>query len=151
MLTGIHRASGVLFLFVAPVLLQCRWYWQVVHMIAHILNIAVGLYILRWILRSSVIRYPFRGNAKTSWIRIIPVGIIYFFLYYFIFSFLIKKLDLKTPGREDNDEETKALYKADVNARKAWQYGSWCNSWFGRFTECGDHKRDLEDLRTLKM
>ena len=50
-----------------------------------------------------------QGNAKTSWLRIIPVGIIYFFLYYFIFSFLIKKLDLKTPGREDDDaEELKA-------------------------------------------
>ena len=40
-----------------------------------------------------------QGNAKTSWMRIIPVGIIYFLLYYFIFSFLIKKFDLKTPGR----------------------------------------------------
>ena len=44
---------------------------------------------------------------------IIPVGIIYFFLYYFIFKFLIKKFDLKTPGREDDDEETKLYTKAD--------------------------------------
>ena len=49
---------------------------------------------------------------------IIPVGIIYFFLYYFIFKFLIKKFDLKTPGCEDDDEETKLYTKADVNARK---------------------------------
>ena len=59
-----------------------------------------------------------QGNAKTSWLRIIPVGIIYFFLYYFIFSFLIKKFDFKTPGREDDDTETKLYTKADVNARK---------------------------------
>ena len=60
-----------------------------------------------------------QGNAKTSWMRIIPVGIIYFLLYYFIFSFLIKKFDLKTPGREDEDGETKLYTKADVNARKS--------------------------------
>ena len=59
-----------------------------------------------------------QGNAKTSWLRIIPVGIIYFFLYYFNFSFLIKKFDFKTPGREDDDTETKLYTKADVNARK---------------------------------
>lgn len=49
---------------------------------------------------------------------VIPVGIVYFFLYYFIFSFLIKKFDFKTPGREDDDTETKLYTKADVNARK---------------------------------
>ena len=53
-----------------------------------------------------------QGNAKTSWMRIIPVGIIYFLLYYFIFSFLIKKFDLKTPGREDEDGGDKALHKS---------------------------------------
>ena len=34
------------------------------------------------------------------------------------FSFLIKKFDFKTPGREDDDTETKLYTKADVNARK---------------------------------
>ena len=59
-----------------------------------------------------------QGNAKTSWLRIIPVGIIYFILYYVIFTFMIKKFDFKTPGREDDDTETKLYTKADVNARK---------------------------------
>ena len=48
-------------------------------------------YLLWWFSGSVPFRYP-AGNAKTSWLRIIPVGIIYFFLYYFIFSFLIKSL-----------------------------------------------------------
>ena len=47
---------------------------------------------------------------------IIPVGIIYFFLYYFIFTFLIKRFNLKTPGREDDDTATKLYTKADVKA-----------------------------------
>lgn len=87
-------------------------------MIAHILNIAVGLTFSGGFL-DLLLFGILQGNAKTSWIRIIPVGIIYFFLYYFIFSFLIKKLDLKTPGREDDDAETKLYTKADVNAKKA--------------------------------
>ena len=119
MLTGITEPLEFSFLFVAPVLFVV----QVVlagsaYMIAHILNIAVGLTFSGGFL-DLLLFGILQGNAKTSWIRIIPVGIIYFFLYYFIFSFLIKKLDLKTPGREDNDEETKLYTKADVNARKA--------------------------------
>ena len=50
--------------------------------------------------------------------RVIPVGIIYFILYYAIFTFMIKKFNFKTPGREDDDAETKLYTKADVNARK---------------------------------
>ena len=119
MLTGITEPLEFSFLFVAPVLFAV----QVVlagsaYMIAHILNIAVGLTFSGGFL-DLLLFGILQGNAKTSWIRIIPVGIIYFFLYYFIFSFLIKKLDLKTPGREDDDEETKLYTKADVNARKA--------------------------------
>ena len=60
-----------------------------------------------------------QGNEKTSWLRVIPVGIIYFLLYYFIFKFMIRKFDFKTPGREEDDVETKLYTKADVNARKA--------------------------------
>ena len=59
-----------------------------------------------------------QGEAKTSWMYIIPVGIIYFFLYYFIFTWMIKKFDFKTPGREDDDEETKLYTKADYQAKK---------------------------------
>ena len=119
MLTGITEPLEFSFLFVAPVLFAV----QVVlagsaYMIAHILNIAVGLTFSGGFL-DLLLFGILQGNAKTSWIRIIPVGIIYFFLYYFIFSFLIKKLDLKTPGREDDDAETKLYTKADVNAKKA--------------------------------
>ena len=86
-------------------------------MIAHILNIAVGLTFSGGLLDLFLFGI-LQGNAKTSWLRIIPVGIIYFLLYYFIFRFLIQKFNLKTPGREDDDQETKLYTKADVNAAK---------------------------------
>ncbi|MBO5458816.1 MAG: PTS glucose transporter subunit IIA, partial [Lachnospira sp.] len=59
-----------------------------------------------------------QGNEKTGWMMIVPVGIIYFLLYYFIFKFLIIKLDLKTPGCEADDVQTKLYTKEDVNAAK---------------------------------
>ena len=41
--------------------------------------------------------------AKTG--LIIPLGIAAFLVFYFVFLFAIKKFDLKTPGREDDDLE----------------------------------------------
>ena len=119
MFTGITEPLEFSFLFVAPALFAV----QVVlagsaYMIAHILNIAVGLTFSGGLLDFFLFGI-LQGNEKTSWMLVIPVGIVYFLLYYFIFSFFIKKFDLKTPGREDDDTETKLYTKADVNERKA--------------------------------
>lgn len=124
MLTGITEPLEFSFLFVAPALFVV----QVIlagsaYMIAHMLNIAVGLTFSAGILDLFLFGV-LQGNEKTSWLRLIPVGIIYFFLYYFIFKFMIRKFDFKTPGREDDDVETKLYTRADVNARKASQQGS---------------------------
>ena len=121
MATGITEPLEFSFLFVAPALFAV----QVVlagsaYMIAHMLNIAVGLTFSGGFLDFFLFGI-LQGNEKTSWMRIIPVGIIYFCLYYFIFKFMIKKFDFKTPGREDDDTETKLYTKADVNARKEAQ------------------------------
>ena len=118
MLTGITEPLEFSFLFVAPILFVV----QVVlagaaYMIAHILNIAVGLTFSGGFL-DLLLFGILQGNEKTSWLMIIPVGIIYFILYYVIFSVLIKKLDLKTPGREDDDGETKLFTKADYLAKQ---------------------------------
>ena len=121
MATGITEPLEFSFLFVAPALFAV----QVVlagsaYMIAHILNIAVGLTFSGGLLDFFLFGI-LQGNEKTSWMRIIPVGIIYFLLYYFIFKFMIRKFNFKTPGREDDDVETKLYTKADVNARKEAQ------------------------------
>ena len=118
MMTGITEPLEFSFLFVAPALFIV----QVIlagsaYMIAHMLNIAVGLTFSGGILDLFFFGI-LQGNKKTSWLLIIPVGIIYFLLYYFIFSFLIKKFNFKTPGREDENEETKLYMKADVNAKR---------------------------------
>ena len=118
MMTGITEPLEFSFLFVAPALFIV----QVIlagsaYMIAHMLNIAVGLTFSGGLLDLFFFGI-LQGNKKTSWLLIIPVGIIYFLLYYFIFLFLIKKYNFKTPGREDENEETKLYMKVDVNAKR---------------------------------
>ena len=121
MATGITEPLEFSFLFVAPALFVVQVILAgTAYMIAHILNIAVGLTFSGGLLDFFLFGI-LQGNEKTSWMRVIPVGILYFFLYYFIFKFMIKKFDFKTPGRENDDVETKLYTKADVNARKEAQ------------------------------
>ena len=118
MFTGITEPLEFSFLFVAPALFVVQVILAgAAYMIAHMLNIAVGLTFSGGFLDLFLFGI-LQENAKTSWLRIIPVGIIYFILYYVIFTFMIRKFDFKTPGREDDDTETKLYTKADVNARK---------------------------------
>ena len=118
MATGITEPLEFSFLFVAPMLFVVQVILAgAAYMIAHILNIAVGLTFSGGLLDLFLFGI-LQGNAKTSWLRIIPVGIIYFLLYYGIFKFLILKFNLKTPGREDEDTETRLYTKADYNAAK---------------------------------
>ena len=118
MLTGITEPIEFSFLFVAPALFAV----QVVlagaaYMIAHMLNIAVGLTFSGGLLDFFIFGI-LQGEAKTKWMYVIPVGIVYFFLYYFIFRWMILHFGFKTPGREDDDEETKLYTKADYKARE---------------------------------
>ena len=118
MLTGITEPIEFSFLFVAPALFAV----QVVlagaaYMIAHMLNIAVGLTFSGGLLDFFIFGI-LQGEAKTNWMYVIPVGVIYFFLYYFIFRWMIQHFGFKTPGREDDDEETKLYTKADYKARE---------------------------------
>ncbi|MGN0277018.1 MAG: N-acetylglucosamine-specific PTS transporter subunit IIBC [Hominisplanchenecus sp.] len=46
--------------------------------------------------------------ALNVWM-LIPIGIVFAIIYYVVFRFVITKFDLKTPGREDDDDETKAV------------------------------------------
>ncbi len=42
--------------------------------------------------------------AENVWM-LIPIGIVFFVVYYLVFRFLITKFDFKTPGREDDQDE----------------------------------------------
>jgi len=53
--------------------------------------------------------------AQNPWM-IILIGLVFFALYYIIFRIIIAKFDLKTPGREDDDEfEENIFISGDMN------------------------------------
>ncbi|NLL74684.1 MAG: PTS transporter subunit EIIC [Erysipelothrix sp.] len=114
MLTGITEPMEFSFLFVAPMLFGVQVLLAgSAYMIAHILNIAVGVTFSGGLLDLFLFGI-LQGNAKTGWLMILVAGVVYFALYYFIFKFLIEKFNLKTPGREDDSKETKLYTKKDV-------------------------------------
>ena len=118
MLTGITEPLEFTFIFVAPVLYGIHCVLAgLSYMLMHILGVGVGMTFSGGLIDLTLFGI-LQGNAKTSWIYVVIVGLVYFVVYYFLFSFLIKKFDFKTPGREEGDGEVKLYTRADVNARK---------------------------------
>lgn len=117
--TGITEPIEFTFLFVSPFLyiLHCVLAGAS-YMFMHMLGVGVGMTFSGGAIDLTLFGI-LQGNDKTHWLNIIWVGILYAIVYYFLFSFLIKKFNLKTPGREDSNEETKLYTRADVNAAKA--------------------------------
>lgn len=117
-LTGITEPLEFTFLFVAPVLYVIHSIFAgLAYMIMHILNVGIGMTFSGGVIDLFLFGI-LQGNAKTNWINVIWVGIIYFAVYYFLFRFLIKKYNFITPGREDDEAETKLYTRGDVNATK---------------------------------
>lgn len=117
MLTGITEPLEFTFLFVAPVLYGIHCVFAgLAYMLMHVFKVGVGMTFSGGLIDMFLFGI-LQGNEKTNWIWIVIVGVGYFIVYYFFFSFLIKKMDLKTPGRDDV-EEVKLYTRADVNARK---------------------------------
>ena len=118
MLTGITEPLEFTFIFVAlPMYAVHCVLAGLSYMFMHILNVGVGMTFSGGLI-DMVLFGAMQGNAKTHWIWIVVVGIVYFVLYYLVFRFMITKFDYKTPGREDT-EEVKLYTRADVNARDA--------------------------------
>ena len=123
MITGITEPIEFTFLFVAPVLYGIHCVLAgLAYMLMHLFNVGVGMTFSGGLIDMFLFGIM-QGNRKTSWIWIVVVGVVYFIVYYFLFTLLIKKMDLKTPGRDDSDE-VKLYNRSDVEAKKGkndWQ------------------------------
>lgn len=118
MLTGITEPLEFTFLFVAPILYGIHCVFAgLAYMLMHICNVGVGMTFSGGLIDMTLFGIM-QGNAKTNWIWIVIVGVAYFVVYYFLFSLLIRKMDLKTPGRGEEDEEVKLYRRSDVEAKK---------------------------------
>ena len=117
MLTGITEPLEFTFLFVAPAMYMVHCVLAgASYMIMHILNVGVGLTFSGGLIDLTLFGIM-QGNEKTSWLWIPVVGVVYFVVYYFVFSFMIRKFNYMTPGR-DNNAETKLYTRKDLEARK---------------------------------
>ena len=117
MLTGITEPLEFTFLFVAPLMYAVHCvYAGLSYMLMHIFNVGVGMTFSGGIIDLTLFGV-LQGNAKTHWIWVVVVGAVYFVVYYFTFYFMITKMDLKTPGREDEGEETKLFTRSDFKAK----------------------------------
>lgn len=116
MLTGITEPLEFTFLFVAPLLYGIHCVFAgLAYMLMHVFEVGVGMTFSGGLIDMFLFGI-LQGNSKTNWIWIVIVGIVYFLIYYFLFSFIIKKKNLMTPGRDDTDE-VKLYRRSDVEAK----------------------------------
>lgn len=98
-LTGITEPLEFSFLFVAPVLFGIHAIFAgLSFMTMHLLNVKIGMSF-----SGGAIDYFLYGIVpnRTDWWLVIPVGLVFFAIYYFMFRFAIRKFNLMTPGREE--------------------------------------------------
>ncbi|GGN91205.1 PTS transporter subunit EIIC [Saccharibacillus kuerlensis] len=99
-LTGITEPLEFSFMFVAPVL-------YVVHavltglsgLIMYVLDVRLGFGF-----SAGLIDYLVNMKLSNNAWLLLPVGLVFFAVYYVLFRFIIQKFNLQTPGREDDFE-----------------------------------------------
>ncbi len=72
-------------------------------MLAHIFEITIGQTFSGGFI-DFILFGVLQGNERTNWIMVLVIGVVWFFLYYFTFTFLITKFNFQTPGRTDKVE-----------------------------------------------
>jgi PTS system N-acetylglucosamine-specific IIC component len=95
-LTGVTEPIEFAFMFLAPVLYAIHAVLTGISMVLmHVLEIHLGFGF-----SAGLFDYVLNFSLSTRPLLLIPVGLAYFALYYFLFRFCILRFDLKTLGRE---------------------------------------------------
>ncbi len=93
-----------MFLFVAPWLYVIHAFLDGLSFyFADILNIRVGNSFSGGLI-DFLLFGVLQGNDKTNWLKLIPFGIAWAFIYFFVFTFFIKKFKVDIPGMEEESE-----------------------------------------------
>lgn len=111
--TGVTEPIEFAFMFVAPVL-------YLVHAILTAISVFIAAS-FNWVagfgFSAGFVDFVLSSrlpNAHKPYMLIL-LGIIFFILYYVIFTTLIRVFNLKTPGREDDEEGTEKVRKTKLN------------------------------------
>ena len=102
-ITGITEPLEFAFLFVAPPLyvIHCA-FAGLSYMLMHMLNVGIGMTFSGGFLDFFLFGI-LQGNTKTSWLHVIPIGILYFIVYFIVFRVMILKFNYQTPGHEKDN------------------------------------------------
>ena len=106
LVTGVTEPIEFSFIFVAPVLFAVHAVLTGISMaLAYVLDIKIGFGF-----SAGLIDYVLNFNKANTEnpLLVIVLGVAYAIVYYLLFRFLIRALDLKTPGREPDDEPASA-------------------------------------------
>jgi PTS system N-acetylglucosamine-specific IIC component len=98
-LTGVTEPVEFTFMFLAPVL-------YVIHAILTGISMALMSLLhvrLGFTFSAGAFDYIISYRLGTNGWVLLPVGLVYFLIYYFLFSFAIRKFNLATPGRAEED------------------------------------------------
>lgn len=114
---GVTEPLEFTFLFIAPPLF-------VVHSIlSALLDVALYLFGVTGYFTGGVIEFaamnwiPLWKNHYTTYIVQLIIGLLFTVIYYFVFTYMIEKLDYKTPGREEG-KDARLYTKADYREKQ---------------------------------
>ncbi|MDR2709593.1 MAG: N-acetylglucosamine-specific PTS transporter subunit IIBC [Elusimicrobiota bacterium] len=98
-LTGITEPLEFSFMFLAfPLYVVHAVLTGIAMVVMNLLDVRLG-----FTFSAGLFDYIISFGLAQNPIRLIPVGVAYFFVYFFLFTFAIRFWDIKTPGREDDD------------------------------------------------
>ncbi len=119
MLCGITEPIEFTFLFIAPLLFAVHAVLSatlcvVLYMVGMSGDFTSGL------IQNSALNFiPLWATHWKQYLLAFAIAAVFVVIWFVVFTFLIKKLDLKTPGREDDEDEVKLVSKAEYKAAKA--------------------------------
>jgi PTS system N-acetylglucosamine-specific IIC component len=103
-LTGVTEPVEFTFMFLAPILYVIHAILTGISMaLTNLLHVRLG-----FTFSAGAFDYIISYRLGTNGWMLLPVGLVYFLIYYFLFSFAIRKFNLATPGRAEASLEPSA-------------------------------------------
>jgi PTS system N-acetylglucosamine-specific IIC component len=115
-LTGVTEPIEFTFMFLAPALYAVHALLTgLAFIVMNALHVRLG-----FTFSAGLFDYVLNFKSATRPLWLLPVGAVYFALYYVLFRFVIVRFDLKTPGREPDDTPLEAAPAAPEAKAAAW-------------------------------
>lgn len=117
-LTGVTEPIEFTFMFLAPVLYAVHTVLTGAAMVVmSLLDVKLGFGF-----SAGLFDYVLNFNQSTRPLMLLPVGLVYFALYYGLFRLVIRWMDLRTPGREDEPVATSGAVQAATSGGRGAGY-----------------------------